>query len=114
MHQRPQPDRVVVASGKSRTLTAHALERVIERSIAREWIGEILTDWVARRWNEQLQTMNYWGFVEGRGSLLRVVVSRDDVEIVTVVFDTPATRRYHRQREGQGEFFDEVRDVPES
>ena len=55
--------------------------------------------------NETHESMDYYGFVEGRNHLLMVAVSSDDREIITVHFDTPATRRYLRQQGG----FDEVR-----
>ena len=52
--------------------------------------------------------MNYYGFVGGTGQLLKVAVSRNETEVLTVHFDTAATRRYHSDRN----FFDEVKDEP--
>ena len=40
---------------------------------------------------------NYYGFIRGRNSLLKVAVSKsNDQPIATVYFDTAATRRYER------------------
>ena len=52
--------------------------------------------------------MNYYGFVGGSDQLLKVAVSLDETEVLTVHFDTGATRRYHLRRD----FFDEVKDEP--
>ena len=104
---------VIVADGKSRTLTRHAQERVSERKIEISWIVDVLENWVARRWNEEGQSMNYWGFIGGRRPLLLVAVSEDDRYVVTVHFDTGSTGRYHRHRRGETSYFDEVRDAPQ-
>ena len=58
--------------------------------------------------------MNYWGFVPGHRRLLMVAVSADDERIVTVHFDSGATRDYHRHRQGRRELFDEVQDASDS
>ena len=81
---------------------------MIERGIREEWVFDVLTNWVARKWDEFHGSMNYYGFIHGRRHLLKVAVSAESREVFTVHFDSAATRRYHRQRS----FFDEVRDVP--
>ena len=105
---------VIVADGKSWTLTNHSVGQIEERGIRITWVVNVLENWVARRWNDRRQSMNYWGHVEGRSQLLMVAVSADDERIVTVYFDTRGTERYDRHTRGQADFFDEVRDVPNS
>ena len=58
--------------------------------------------------------MNYWGFILGHRLLLMVAVSEDDERVITVHFDSGATRDYHRHIPGRRELFDEVRDAPDS
>jgi hypothetical protein len=84
------------------------------RQIKEAWGADVLENWVARRWDEDQQSMDYWGFVEERRGLLMVAVSANDEMIFTVHFDTASTRRYHRHRRGETGFFDEVRDAPDS
>jgi hypothetical protein len=79
------------------------------RGIPTTWVAEVLNDWVARRWDELHQSMNYYGSIAGRRYLLKVAVSASDDEIFTVHFDSEATRRYRQSRV----FFDEVRDDPQ-
>ena len=81
---------------------------MVERAIADDWVFHVLLNWVARRWDESHQSMNYYGFVGDSSRLLKVAVSRDATEILTAHFDTRATRRYHSNRD----FFDEVYDEP--
>ena len=98
------------ADGNERGFARHARQRMLERGIIEDWVVDILANWVAKRWDEVHQSMNYYGFVEGSGQLLKVAVSGDDSIIYTAHFDTAATRRYHQRRD----FFDEVKDDPAS
>ena len=83
---------------------------MVERGITEDWVLSVLVNWVARRWDGSHQSMNYYGFVGGTDQLLKVAVSSDETEVLTVHFDTGATMRYHLRRD----FFDEVRDEPAS
>ena len=112
MGYRWEPD-VIVADGKRRTLTNHSVDQIEDRGIRITWVVNVLENWVARRWNEEGQSMNYWGFTGGRRPLLLVAVSEDDRYVVTVHFDTGSTGRYHRHRRGETSYFDEVRDAPQ-
>ena len=108
-----EPD-AIVADGKRRTLTGHCMAQIRDRRIRETWIADVLENWVARRWNDRRQSMNYWGHVEDRSRLLMVAVSADDERIVTAYFDTRGTEQYSRHTRGQAGFFDEVKDVPDN
>lgn len=95
----------IFVSGKKLTLTEHAIARMQQREIPREWVADVLVNWVGRKFNHTHQSLDYYGFVPGRNSLLMVAVSEDERQIITVHFDTPATRRYRRKTTD----FDEVR-----
>ena len=105
---------VIVTNGKRRTLTSHCMDQIRERGIRETWVADVLENWVARRWNDRRESMNYWGYVEDRSRLLMVAVSADDERIITAYFDTRGTEQYGRHTRGQADFFDEVRDVPNS
>ena len=88
---------VLHGGGKERILSGHALGQLIQRSIDKEWIIQVLNNPVAVVDDEYRNSTKYYGSIEGRNSLLMVAVSKsDDRTIPTVYFDTPATRRYMR------------------
>jgi len=62
-----------------------------------DWIVEALENPVAVIDDEFHHSFNYYGHVNGRDSLLRVAISKSDLQlIVTVYFDSAATRRSQR------------------
>ena len=95
----------IFVGGKKLTLTEHAIARMQQREIPREWVADVLVNWVGRKFNPTHKSLDYYGFVPGRNPLLMVAVSEDERQIITVHFDTPATRRYRRKTAD----FDEVR-----
>lgn len=87
----------LLAGGLSRRLTAHATEQIIAREFDADWIIETLENPVAVIDDELHNSFNYYGIIIGRNSLLRVAISKADPQlIVTVYFDSPATRRRQR------------------
>ena len=89
----------IFAGGRLRRFTARPSEQVVARAISRDWIVRTLEDPVAVIDDEVNNSLNYFGRIAGRNSLLKVAVSkRDSRLIVTVHFDRPATRRYERGR----------------
>lgn len=78
-------------------MTRHAAEQLIDRDIRENWIVQALTAPVAVVDDARKNSTNYYGFIRGRNSLLKVAVSKsNDQPIATVYFDTAATRRYER------------------
>ena len=87
----------LVAGGLSRRLTAHATEQAIAREIDTDWMIETLENPVAVIDDEFHNSFNYYGIIVGRNSLLKVAISKSDLQlVVTVHFDSPATRRRQR------------------
>ena len=87
----------IFAGGRIIRLTGHVLIRMEQRHAEESWIVQVLENPVAIIDDERKESINYYGFISGRRSLFKVVVSKlDDRPIVTVYFDTPATRRYER------------------
>ena len=87
----------IFAGGQLRKFTLHALEQLGARKISGSWIVQTLDTPVAVVDDERNNSINYYGRIEGRNPLLKVAVSNSDHQIiVTVFFDSPATRRYNR------------------
>ena len=87
----------VFADGRSRRFSAHATEQVSSREINTDWIVETLENPVAVIDDEFHDSFNYYGSIDGRNPLLKVAISRSDLQlIVTVYFDSTATRRRQR------------------
>ena len=87
----------IFAGGHSRRFTAHAAEQILTREINTDWIVETLENPVAVIDDEFHHSFNYYGHINGRDSLLRVAISKSDIQlIVTVYFDSAATRRSQR------------------
>ena len=87
----------VVAGGQSRRFTAHATEQILAREINTDWIVESLENPVVVIDDEFHNSFNYYGRIDGRNSLLKVAISKWDLGlIVTVYFDSVATRRRQR------------------
>ena len=100
------PDDRLVVGGKEYTLTYHVIRRIEERYIEREWIANVLTAWVARKFNEANNSMCYFGIIPGLSRLLMVAVSENRPSITTVHPNRNATKFYSRN---QFDYFDEVR-----
>ena len=96
----------VVANGIEYAFTYHVGMRIQERIYERIWIVDVLENWIARRFEAAHNSMNYFGFIAGRNSLLMVCVSANWSAITTVCFNSAGTVRYHRKDYG---YFDEVR-----
>ena len=82
-----------------------------ERGIEREWVLQVLTNWVAREFNSEHNSTGYFGSVPGRSQFLMVAVSESGRTITTVHFDSTATRHYLRRNYS---YFDEVKNEPSS
>jgi hypothetical protein len=89
----------LLAGGQLRRLTAHASEQMVAREISSSWIVQTLEEPVTVIDDESNNSLNYFGRIPGRNPLLKVAVSKSDYQlIVTIHFDSPATRRYERGR----------------
>ena len=85
------------AGGQTRRLSAHATEQIVDREISGSWIVQTLENPVAVIDDESHNSWNYYGRIDGRNSLLKVAISQSDLQIiVTVHFDSAATRRHQR------------------
>ena len=85
------------AGGQLRRFSAHATEQIVEREIDVTWIVESLENPVAVIDDESHNSWNYYGRIDGRNSLLKVAISKSDLQlIVTVHFDSAATLRHQR------------------
>ena len=97
----------VVANGTEYAFTYHVGIRMQQRIRERIWIVDVLENWVARKFEEAHNSMNYFGFIAGRNSLLMVCISINRPVITTVYFNSAATARYLKK---DYDYFDEVRD----
>lgn len=89
--------RYIFAGNRAFRLTAHVLIRLGQREARESWIIQVLENPVAVVEDEQHRSRNYFGFVEENRSLLKVAVSTlGDEPVITVYFDTSATRKYER------------------
>lgn len=87
----------IFAGGKERILTDHVLERLMQRGIELNWIVQVLEMPVAVVDDAGKNSTNYYGFISGRNILLKIAVAKsDDRFVLTVHFDSNATRRYCR------------------
>ena len=87
----------IVAGNRAYRLTTHVLIRLGQREAEESWIIQVLENPVAVENDEQHRSRNYFGFIEGRRALFRVAVSMlDDESVVTIYFDSQATRKYER------------------
>ena len=102
------PGDIIVVGDRIYRLTYHVLQRIEQREIERQWLVEVLDNWVARRAMPEHRSMNYFGVVPGRNSLFMVAVSEDSLAIPSAFFHSIATERYRRSEYG---YFDEVREV---
>jgi hypothetical protein len=102
----PEPDNFMVVGGRTYRLTYHVLQRIEQRELEREWLADVLENWVARRYEERNRSVNYYGFIPGRSNLLMVAISVYGTTIPTVFFSEAATARYLRN---EFTYFDEVR-----
>ena len=87
----------VFAGGRLRRFSAHASEQMVAREINGSWIVQTLENPVALIDDESHNSWNYFGRIDGRNSLLKVAISKLELElIITVHFDSAATRRHQR------------------
>ena len=100
------PSDIIVVGDDQYRLTDHALLRIEQREIEKEWIFDVLVNWVARKAMPSHSSMNYYGIILGRSSLFMVAVSDYSSEIPSAMFHSGATARYHRR---DNDYFDEVR-----
>ena len=100
------PGDVIVVGDRAYRLTYHVLQRIEQRELEREWIIDVLNNWIARRYEARNRSVNFYGFVPGHSNLLMVAVSAYASAIPTAYFNELATARYRR---GEFGYFDEVR-----
>ena len=98
---------IPVVGGAGYRVTRHARERIQERNIQKEWVTNVLSNWIARKYDARNESMGYFGVVGELSHLLRVAVSNHSSAITTVYPDSNATLNYYR---GYHDYFDEVRD----
>ena len=85
----------ITAGGVTRWLTKHLRDDPRD-GVTADRIQRVLENWVVRgicTGESGRETNTYWGFAPGRGDMLRVSVSLDDEEIITVHFDEHAAGR---------------------
>ena len=97
---------IIIVGDEQYRLTDHALLRIEQREIEKEWIIDALVNWVARKSMPNHSSMNYYGIIAGRSALFMVAVSDYRATIPSAMFHSGATARYYR---GEYSYFDEVR-----
>ena len=106
-----QYDETIVVRNSQYTLSNHAIHRMLEWSIEKHQVSEILLNWVAKEFNPEHNSTGYFGVVPGRTQLLMIAISEDGRNITTIHFDRTATRHYHRKNYS---YFDEINNEAES
>ena len=104
-HDGPADDILIVGDRVYR-LTLHVLNRIEQRQIDRQWLIDVLENWVARKYMPTHRSVNYFGIIPERYTLFMVAVSEHDLKIPSAFFHSAATDQYRR---GRYDFFDEVR-----
>lgn len=98
------PDRIT-EGGRTRAVSRHAI-RDTHLGITAEIIEFVLDNWVirgAKTETDGRQSMCHWAFAPDLGDLVRVVVSMDDMLIITAFRDRAATQAL---RKGNRGYFD--------
>ena len=101
----------LIIAGKEYEITQHAKERMLERKIEKESVVEVLTNWVAKKYNPEHNSTSYYGVIKGQTKFIMVAVSESESKITTAHLDSTATRNYQR---GNYSYFDETRNETES
>ena len=91
--------RTLAVEGKTWTVTDHVINNHHPR-VTRRMLAHALENWVIRGIRaapDGEQSRNYYAFVPGRNSMLRVAVSLDDEGIVAAFPDEGVTRAWTRE-----------------
>ncbi len=97
---------MLIIDGTEYKLSSHVKLRIKQRNIKLNWIADVLTNWVARKYMIEHNSMNYFGIIPGRNSLFMVAVSEYSPVIASAYFNSAATARYYGDKYN---YFDEVR-----
>ena len=90
--------RRLTAGGMTRAVTDHVINNRHPR-VTIMMVSQVLDNWVVRGIRtapDGEQSWNYYAFVPGRNSMLRMAVSLDDERIVSAFPDEDATEAWHR------------------
>lgn len=101
-----EPGEILIVDGKEYILTYHVKRRMEQRGVRIEWIYDVLTNWVARKFSKENNSMCYSKLLPEQKYLLMAAVSANRPAITTVHLDRDATETYNQRN---ADYFDEVR-----